>query len=278
MPYLDQRGNTHFKTLKKFAFNYDSSVIIKPEDIKRQNGLRFWPHTLDFAPNYTCPTCPSRAFCSDNSVNCSLSSIWVVPLHYLNVEGKNPCPMLIKDDIADNRLETKNCVPKNELNETILFDQLIDNFKRHYRTNKAPFVINIELNWFEKYGDMLTNALIKFINELTDIKNAIAVKNDIYFVNIARIIEWIEYPTPLNVIAGKWLWDCDGVNYDYDEECEAIRKLRESSEELEEIRKKNKTIKLELQAETLFRNGILSGVIAVFIISIVFTILYDKYN
>lgn len=277
-PFLDQRGNNHFRALKKYAFNYDSSVIVKPEDIKRHNGLRLWPHTLDFPPNYTCPTCPTmKSVCKENT-NCSMSSVWVVPLHYLNVEGKNQCPTLIKDEIADNRLETKNCLPKNELNKTILYKQLLDNFNRHYKTNKAPFIINIETNWFEQFGDMLTEALVQFINDLTNIKNPITIKNDIYFVSISRIIEWIEYPAALNVIANKWLWDCDGINFDYDEECESIRKLRESSEELEEIKKKNRTLILELQAEDLFRNGIVTSVVLVFIFSIVFTILYDKYN
>ena len=118
LPYLDQRGNAHFKTLRTFAFNYDSSVIVRPEDIRRNSMLRFWPHTLDFPVNYTCSTCPTaKSLCQDHSQNCSLSmsSVWIVPQHFLNVEGKNPCPTLIKDEIAENRLETKNCVPLKDL-------------------------------------------------------------------------------------------------------------------------------------------------------------------
>ncbi|CAF0728061.1 unnamed protein product [Brachionus calyciflorus] len=279
VPFLDQRGNVHYKALKKYAFNYDSSVIISPDDIKRHDGLRLWPHTLDFPANYTCPTCPTKKSLCNGQSNCSMSSVWIVPLHYFNIEGKNPCPTLIKDEIPENRLLTKSCYPKNALNSSILYDFLISDFKRHYTTNKAPFVINLELSWFDKFGDMLTDALVDFITELTDVKSSKTVqKSDVYFMPISRIIEWIEYPAPLSVIASKWLWDCDGVSFDYDEECESIKKLRENSIELEEVKKKNKTAKFDLQTEQLFRNGILSSVILVFVFSIIFTILYDKYH
>jgi hypothetical protein len=81
--------NNHFRALKKYAFSYDSSVIIKVEDIIKNNGIRFWPHTLDFLPNYTCPSCPTKkTFCPIDRANCSMESVWVIPLHYLNAEGK----------------------------------------------------------------------------------------------------------------------------------------------------------------------------------------------
>jgi len=277
VPFLDQRGNSHFRALKKYAFNYDSSVIIKPQDIRKHEGFRLWPHTLDFPANYTCPTCPTKKGYCSSSQNCSLSSVWVVPMHYYNATGKNPCPTLIKDDIADNRLDTKSCIPRNELTQKILEDLLFHDFDI-YMGNKAPFVINIELNWFDKYGEILTNALVKFINELTDINSRRSSGNNVYFVTVSKIIEWIEYPTPLNVIAGKWLWDCEGVIYDYDQECESIKKLREDQEELEEIKKKNKTKQLDLQTEVLFQNGVLPSTVAIFILSFLFVVFYDMYS
>lgn len=118
LPRLDQGGNAHFKTLKKFAFNYDSSAIVRPEDIKVNGMLRFWPHTLDFAANYSCSTCPvAKSLCKEHPTNCSLilNSVWIVPQHYLNVEGEHPCPMLIKDEVAQNRMETKDCLPTKNL-------------------------------------------------------------------------------------------------------------------------------------------------------------------
>lgn len=170
------------------------------------------------------------------------------------------------------------------LSKQILADQLLENFDRHYKTNKAPFVVNIELAWFDRFGDMLTEALIEFIEKLTNEKDKHPVtttstnKHDIYFVSISKIIEWIEYPTPLNVIANRWLWDCDGSNYDYDEECESLKRLKENSMELEEIRRRNRTGPLDLKNEDLFRSGVLTGVIVIFVVSMVFVIVYDKVN
>jgi hypothetical protein len=91
LPFLDQRGYHHYRPLKKYAFNYDSSVIIKPEDIQKHHGFRLWPHTLDFAPNYTCHTCPDRKKICKNKTNCPINGVWVVPLHYLNAEGNYTC-------------------------------------------------------------------------------------------------------------------------------------------------------------------------------------------
>ena len=36
LPFLDNKNNLHYNALKKYAFNYDSSVIVSQEDIKKQ--------------------------------------------------------------------------------------------------------------------------------------------------------------------------------------------------------------------------------------------------
>ncbi len=89
LPRLSQDGNVHFGALKKYAFNYDSSAIVSQEDILKNTGnMRYWPHTLDFPPTYACSTCATkRSFCREKE-NCTMNSIWVVPLHTLGVEGK----------------------------------------------------------------------------------------------------------------------------------------------------------------------------------------------
>lgn len=185
---------------------------------------------------------------------------------------------MIKDEKADNRFDAQDCLSKNKLTQKVIEEQLFDNFRRHYDTNKAPFVINIETIWLDKYGDMLTGAFRKFVNNLTNPNSEFAVKNDIYFVSISKIVEWIEYPTSLRQIGNRWLWDCDGSSYDYDEECQIEQKIRENSEELEEIKKKNKTTAMGNESEILFRNGVLSGVVIVFILSIIITVFYDKFS
>ena len=176
-----------------------------------------------------------------------------------------------------NRLANKDCLERNELTAEILEKQLMFNFERHYKLNKAPFIINIETSWFKSHGEMLTEALIKFVNALTSSTSDMAAKSDIYLLGLSKIVEWIQYPAPMNVIASKWLWDCDGSTFDYDEECQMVLKQKQMTEELEEIKMKNKTIQLDLQAERLFHNGVLSVVIAAFFLATVFTICFDKY-
>ena len=87
LPFLDQKGSYHFKALKKYAFNYDSSALVKPDEIKKNKGFRLWPHTLDFPPTYECSTCPTKKTYCQGNTNCTMNAVWIVPLHYLNTEG-----------------------------------------------------------------------------------------------------------------------------------------------------------------------------------------------
>lgn len=75
---------------------------------------------------------------------------------------------MIKDEVAQNRIDTKDCVPRRKLTQKILEEMLFTNFMQHYKLNKAPFIINIETEWFNEFGEMLTQALKKFVNDLTD--------------------------------------------------------------------------------------------------------------
>lgn len=185
--------------------------------------------------------------------------------------------MLLNDEVAENRMDTLKCTKKKDLTQQNIYNQLMDNFNRSYMTNKAPFIINIETSWLDEYGNILTDAIVQFINDLT-VLNTDASKNDIYFVTLEKIVEWMQYPVPLNVIGSRWLWDCDGHDFDYDEDCDSIRKAKNMAEDLETQRGLNKTMALDLRAEDLFRNGVVTVVIVVFILSITFVVLYDKYN
>jgi hypothetical protein len=86
VPYLDTAGQEHYGALAKNGFTYDSSITIRPDDI--QDGLRFWPHTLDYPVTYDCPNCPKADYKCELLKNCTLSSMWVVPMHYFDPHGK----------------------------------------------------------------------------------------------------------------------------------------------------------------------------------------------
>jgi tetrahydromethanopterin S-methyltransferase subunit G len=95
-------------------------------------------------------------------------------------------------------------------------------------------------------------------------------------MTIAKALDWIQYPVPLNVIGNKWLWDCDGLDFDYDQECDFIDQSAKHAEE-EKIKQKKAKMDQEF-GENLYRNGVLSGVIIAFGLAILFIILYDRYN
>jgi len=184
--------------------------------------------------------------------------------------------MLLNDEVAENRMDTLKCTKKKDLTQQLIFEQLMANFNRSYMNNKAPFIINIETNWLDEYGNILTDAIVQFINFLTVLNGPDPTKNDVYFVTLEKIVEWMQYPVPLNVIGSRWLWDCDGHDFDYDEDCETIKRAKKLAEDLESERGINKTMALDLRAEDLFRNGVMTIVIVIFILSVAFTIIYDK--
>jgi hypothetical protein len=162
------------------------------------------------------------------------------------------------------------------LNRDKLVGMLEESFAAHYKTNKAPLVINIETSWFYKYGDMVTEALVKFISDLTSENTNKPSKNDVYFVSISKVLDWMTYPVPLDVIANKWLWDCDFINFDYDRECNYIDEIVRNAEELEQIRLNKTKHLLDLRGEDLFRNGIFTVVVVGFTLAVLFVVLYDK--
>lgn len=277
IPYLDQGDNIHLKALKKLAFAYDSTPLVNVNDTQANNLLRFWPHTLDFEPGYTCTSCP-KPNNNEPYSNVSIESFWSVPNHFLNIESINTCPLLINNDFFAFRNIDSLCIEPKKLTTDILTNQLIENFNRQYKTNKAPFIINIELEWFDKYGDLITDSLVQFISNITLIKNSWN-ERDIYFVSMEKLIEWIQYPTNLKTISTRWLWDCDYVEYDYDRDCnEYINEIKATFEELVEAKKRNSTLGYNWQTEILFKNGILSGVIIAFILSFAITFCYDKLS
>lgn len=67
---------------------------------------------------------------------------------------------------------------------------LLQNFERHYYTNRAPFGLHINLSWLEIKENFI--ALKLFIDEILK-------KQDVWFVTNFQAIEWMQ-----NGTIGKW--------------------------------------------------------------------------
>ena len=118
------------------------------------------------------------------------------------------------------------------------------------RVNKAPFIFDIKTSWINSHGDILSEALEKFIRNLT-------INEDVYFLSISSIIDWIEHPIDVENSGKQWLWSCDSVTYPYAEECpqnsfriEEIKRQLEAESTNKKDEEKDK--KKVLYSESLF--------------------------
>ncbi|XP_074602653.1 chitin deacetylase 7-like isoform X2 [Brevipalpus obovatus] len=73
---------------------------------------------------------------------------------------------------------------------TDIADFLLENFNRHYTTNKAPFQLNFHVTWFTSKPKV--RALNKFIDKL------LKEYRDVYFVTYQQLIQYMKNPVPLD--------------------------------------------------------------------------------
>lgn len=73
--------------------------------------------------------------------------------------------------------------------EDAVFDDLLKNFNRHYKSNKAPFGLYFHSAWFNTQH--YRKAFMRFIDH-------IGANTDVYFVTKWQLIQWMQWPTPLS--------------------------------------------------------------------------------
>lgn len=72
---------------------------------------------------------------------------------------------------------------------TDIMEFLVENFERHYSTNRAPFQLNFHVTWFTNKPKV--RALNKFIDKV------LKEHKDVYFVTYQQLIQWMKDPQPL---------------------------------------------------------------------------------
>ena len=85
------------------------------------------------------------------------------------------------------------------LSDDEVFDMFMNNFDRHYKSNKAPFGIYFHTIWFKEKQNF--RVFLRFIDELMK-------KPDVYFVTNYQAIEWMRDPTPLSGLSNFEPWKC----------------------------------------------------------------------
>ncbi|CAH2221909.1 jg22909 [Pararge aegeria aegeria] len=100
---------------------------------------------------------------------------------------------------GDHTCATLEYCPSN-LSGDDVYNILINNFKRHYLKNRAPFGIHLNATWL-KNNDYL-KAFKKFTDELLKLP-------DVYFVTYREVIDWIKRPTPVLQLKKFQPWQCN---------------------------------------------------------------------
>ncbi|KAI7686543.1 hypothetical protein SSS_01556 [Sarcoptes scabiei] len=171
-PFLQIGGDQQFQMLMDANMTYDSSVSIF------DNSPPYWPYTLDFGIQHDCmiSPCPTRSY----------PGLWEIGL------------IMWHDLIGGGRCTMGNsCTPPSD--EQGVFELIMNNFKRHYDTNRAPFGLFYQSNWFttphHKAG------FLRFIDEVLKL-------GDVYFVTNWQLLRWIQKPVKLDRIDQFEAWQC----------------------------------------------------------------------
>ncbi|GFN93481.1 chitin deacetylase 5a [Plakobranchus ocellatus] len=176
-PFLQVGGDDQYAMLAENNFRYDSSMVTGP--LRSNTRPPVWPFTLDSAPDsQTCSLtpCPKRSY----------PGLWEVPLVRWYGSNKMACAM------------PDACIIGAGAKGARRF--LEENFKRHYRTNKAPLGIFIHASWFGRQRGNL-EGLAQFLDNLSQLE-------DVWVVSVSQALDWIQHPVPVSKLESVKSWGC----------------------------------------------------------------------
>jgi hypothetical protein len=176
----------HWHILRENQFLYDSTLITQEWDIphykQQQPSSLTWPHTMDFAANYDC---------SQGCYTQSFPGLWTIPIHmYQDFEGRN-CTTIGSSHCRVPRTTEK------------FFQYLKYNLNRHLHSNHAPFIMAFDSYWLNEPYTPWRIAGLKLFLEHTLRHH----RNDIYFVRMIDIINWMKQPVGLERMKHGYLTD-----------------------------------------------------------------------
>ncbi|KFM69489.1 hypothetical protein X975_13570, partial [Stegodyphus mimosarum] len=161
-PFLQTAGNITFRVLKKEGFLYDSSM-----PTRNYMEPPVWPYTLDYGYLQDCQIqpCPTETF----------EGIWLVPMIQYRRKSKT-------GDFFCSMVDA--CTPQ-PITAADTKDFLMQNFERHYKSNKAPFPVFLHEGWLRDKERL--NGYLQFLDEILE-------KDDVFVVSIRQVIEYMKKP------------------------------------------------------------------------------------
>lgn len=182
-PYLRVGGNNQFFMMEEQAFLYDSTITAP------LSNPPLWPYTLYFRMPHKChgngQNCPTRSH-----------AVWEMVMNELD-----------RRDDPNFDEELSGCSMVDSCANIITGDQfyhfLNHNLDRHYKTNRAPLGIFFHASWLKLNPEFL-DAFMQWIDEVLD-------RNDVYFVTMTQVLQWMQQPTPMNNIRdfAPWKEKCE---------------------------------------------------------------------
>ncbi|RWS12168.1 hypothetical protein B4U79_03702 [Dinothrombium tinctorium] len=171
-PFLQIGGNKMFEMLFEANFTYDSSMPVF------DNKPPFWPYTLDYSINHECmiSPCPTKSF----------PGVWEVA-------------MIMWEDLRGGRCSMGDAC-SNPSDEKGVYEMLMKNFNRHYKSNRAPFGLFYHSAWFTTPHHK--RGFTRFIDEILGL-------GDVYFTTNWQMLQWMRNPTQLSDIESFEPWRCN---------------------------------------------------------------------
>nr|CAD7425889.1 unnamed protein product [Timema monikensis] len=182
-PYLRVGGNKQFEMMADQFFVYDASITAP------LGRVPIWPYTLYFRMPHKC---------NGNAHNCPSRShpVWEMVMNELDRRD---------DPSFDESLPGCHMVDScSNIQTGDQFARLLrHNFNRHFNTNRAPLGLHFHASWLKSKKEF-REELIKFVEEMLD-------RNDVYFVTMLQVIQWMQNPTELTALRDfqEWKEKCD---------------------------------------------------------------------
>lgn len=175
-PDLRAVGDEQIEALQNLGYTYDISMTYGRLHMNDDNP---WPLTLDYGWPF------SRAVCAPSCPVTNHSGFWVVPVNGV-ILNSYPCVYL------DSCYKRPTSIEDG-------YKFIMDNFKSHYKGNRAPFGIHMHVSWF--YHPFTKDAMDKAITAMLEY-------NDVYIITVQQVLEWMKHPTGLWDIHKFEPWDC----------------------------------------------------------------------
>lgn len=194
-PYLRVGGNNQFTMMEEQAFLYDSTITAA------LNNPPLWPYTMYFRMPHRChgnlQHCPTR-----------WALIWIVKnswtirndscskYSWINVRRSHAVWEMVMNEL-DRREDPQNdeylpgCAMVDSCSNILTGDQFYNflnhNFDRHYEQNRAPLGLYFHAAWLKNNPEFL-DAFLYWIDEI------LQSHNDVFFVTMTQVIQWIQNP------------------------------------------------------------------------------------